>query len=108
MLKTASLAPKVAEVLKAEFKDVGDLAKYNADYEAKHKDIRHILSSVVAQRIIDGKDTSSKLTAALSQPGTTFTEAIEVLEYLRSAKSGEAEAFQKAAQAKFPEATRLA
>ncbi|KAJ6782619.1 hypothetical protein PWT90_00172 [Aphanocladium album] len=109
VLKTASLSPKVAEVLTAEFKaDIADLAKYNADYEAKHKDIRHILSSVAAQRALDGKDTSVKLTAALSLPGTTFEDAIEVLDTLKRWKSGEAETFQKAAHAKFPEATRLA
>ncbi|OAQ97742.1 hypothetical protein LLEC1_00399 [Akanthomyces lecanii] len=114
-LKTASgLSPKVVEVLTAEFKAVDlatDLAKYTADYEAKHKDsILHIMSSVAAQRTLDGdKGTSdNQLTAALNLPSTTFTDAIEVLGSLKRWKSGEAEAFQKAAHAKFPDATRLA
>ncbi|KAM3520183.1 hypothetical protein NHJ13051_007006 [Beauveria bassiana] len=115
MLKTASgMPPKVIDVLRAEFKvvDVGtDLAKHNADYQAKHKhSIRHVLSFVAAQRALDGNKGASdkQLTASLSLPGTTFTDAIEVLDCLRDWKSSEADAFQKAARAKFPEATRLA
>lgn len=114
-LKSASgLSPKVAEVLKAEFKAVDattDLAKYNAEFEAKHKDsIQHILSAVAAQRALDGNQGSSdkQLTAALSLPSTTFSDAIDVLGALKKWKSTEREAFLKAAQGKFPEATRLA
>ncbi|TQV93863.1 N-terminal acetyltransferase catalytic subunit [Cordyceps javanica] len=114
-LKAASSLPtKVFEVLKAEFKAVdiaADLFKYNADYEAKHKDsICHILSSVKAQRVLDGSNTLSdkQLTASLNLPSTTFTDAIEVLDSLKSWNSSEAEAFQRAAHAKFPDVTRLA
>lgn len=114
-LKSASgLPPKVTEVLKSEFKAVDpatDLTKYNAEFEAKHKSsIRHILSSVAAQRVLDGNkgSTDKQLTAALDLPSTNFEDAIVVLDVLKGWKSGETEAFQKAAHAKFPEATRLA
>ncbi|ATY65926.1 acetyltransferase catalytic subunit (NAT1) [Cordyceps militaris] len=114
-LRTVSgLAPKVVEVLTAEFKLVdaaADLSKYNADYRATHKDsIRHVLSSVTAQHALNGNNDSSdkQLTACLNLPSTTFDNAIEVLDSLKSWNSSEVEAFQRAAQAKFPEVTRLA
>lgn len=116
VLKSASsLSPKVVQVLQAEFKvlDVAatDLSKYNAEFEAKHKaSIRHILSSVAAQRIIDENKgtTDEKLIAALSLPSTTFPDAIDVLDVLKNWSSSVAEVFQKEAHARFPQVTRLA
>lgn len=110
---SSELPPKVMDVLKSEFKSVdlsADLAKYNAEFESRHKDSAlHILSAVSAKRLL-GKNKSEvdkQLLDVLDLPSTTFVDAAEVLSTLRGWKSTEVSAFQKAAQSKWPEATRL-
>ena len=115
-LSTASdLHPKVLEVIKLEFDVIEpstNLSKYNDKFLAAKKDsARHALSAIKAKRII-GQDKATKLEeellGLLNLPDITFTDAIEILETLKQWKSSQVDAFKKAAQAKWPEVTRLA
>ncbi|CAM1507409.1 Fc.00g070500.m01.CDS01 [Cosmosporella sp. VM-42] len=115
-LKQASdLDAKVLEVIKAEFDVVGpttDLGKYNDDFLAANKDSpQHVLSAIKAKKII-GQDKAAKyeeeVLGLLNLPSVTFSDAIEALDTLKQWKSAQVDAFKKAAQAKWPEVTRLA
>ncbi len=113
MKSNPSLPPKVVEVLKSEFKAVdpsSDLAKYTADFEAKHKDSAlYILSAVAAKRVLgqDKGKADKQLVDTLGLPGTKFADAAEILSVLKGWRSTEVAGFQKAAQNKWPEVTRL-
>ena len=100
--------------MKAEFNAVdetADLGKYNAEFEAKHKPSpRHILSAIRAKLLIGSEKSQceKEATSLLEHENVTFSNAIEIIETLKSWRSSETEAFKKAAQAKWPEVTRLA
>lgn len=107
------LPSKVTEVLKEEFKIVdssADLKKVNDDFQAKHKaSPRHVLAAIRAKKTL-GADRSTcekEVSSVLDIPGVQFEDAIEALETLRRWRSPEEESFKKAAQAKFPNVTRL-
>lgn len=115
MLNGASdLAPKVAEVLKADFKLIdasADVKKFNESFEAKHKDsARHALAVIKAKKLLgeDQGKCEKELAGLMKLQSIGFGEAGEVLETLRSWRSSEVEGFKSAAQAKWPEVTRLA
>jgi peptide alpha-N-acetyltransferase len=115
MIKSgANLPAKVTDVLKSEFKAVdssADLAKLNADFEARYKDSAlHVLSSVAVKRLLgqDKSQADKELINVLELPETTLAEAVEILSTLKGWKSTELAAFQEAAQSKWPEGTRLA
>ncbi|KAK5996629.1 Gastric cancer antigen Ga19 [Cladobotryum mycophilum] len=111
---TTDLPPKVIESLKAEFKAVdetADLSKYNEEFEARHKSSpRHILSTIRGKLLIGSEKSQCEKEAAglLDHESVTFSDAIEIIETLKGWRSSELEAFKKAAQAKWPEVTRLA
>ncbi|KAH7193230.1 NMDA receptor-regulated protein 1-domain-containing protein [Fusarium flagelliforme] len=114
LLKTATdIEPKVLEVLKAEFNAVdpsADLVKYNDEFLAANKESpRHVLSAIKVQKLLGQDKAKSEEAVAniLDIPGVTYEDAIEGLEVLRSWKSSQ-ESYKKAAQQKFPNATRLA
>ncbi|POR39012.1 N-alpha-acetyltransferase 16, NatA auxiliary subunit [Tolypocladium paradoxum] len=110
----SDLAPKVTEVLKAEFNAVSEsasLSKYIEEFEKKHSaSPRHLLSAIAAKKTVGedkakcGKDVAS----LLNMDGVTSGDAIEMLETLKSWRSTEVQGFRKAALAKWPEVTRLA
>ena len=108
------LPAKVQEVLKEEFDLIEpstDLKKYNQDFQAKHKaSPRHVLAAIRVKRVL-GEDRSKcdkEVTSLLDNSSIDFTIAIEALETLKRWKSPEEAEFKKAAQAKWPEVTRLA
>lgn len=115
MLNNASdLAPKVSEVLKSEFKAVSEsasLSKFIGEFQEKHSaSPRHLLSAIAAKKIAgeDKAKCEKDVANLLSMEGVTSGDAIEMLETLKSWRSTEAQGFKKAAQAKWPEVTRLA
>ncbi|KAI9158847.1 N-alpha-acetyltransferase 16, NatA auxiliary subunit [Paramyrothecium foliicola] len=108
------LPPKVAEVLKGEFKAIEasqDLKQYNAEYRAKHKsNPRHVLAAIKAQKVL-GEDKNAcekQLLDLTTSEGLEFTDALEILDTLKRWRSSEVEAFKKLAQSKWPAVTRLA
>ena len=115
MLNNASdLAPKVSEVLKSEFKAVSEsasLTEYIEESRKKHSaSPRHVLSAIAAKKAI-GEDTAKcekDVVDLLNMDGVTSDDALEMLETLKSWRSREAQGFKKAAQGKWPEATRFA
>lgn len=114
LLNTANdIPPKVLEALKAEFKAIEpsvDLVKYNEEFLATNKDSpRHVISGIKTQRILgqDKAKSEEALLKMLEIPSVDFEDAIEALKTLKSWKSTQVDAFKKAAQAKFPEVSRL-
>ncbi|KAJ3518603.1 hypothetical protein NM208_g14457 [Fusarium decemcellulare] len=114
LLNTATdISPKVLEVLKAEFKAIEpsvDLTKYNEEFLTANKNSpQHVLSAIKAQRVLgqDKAKTEEAIVGILEIPDIDYTDAIEGLEVLKSWKSSQVEAFKTAAQAKFPDVTRL-
>ncbi|KND87518.1 N-alpha-acetyltransferase 16, NatA auxiliary subunit [Tolypocladium ophioglossoides CBS 100239] len=114
MLNSASdLAPKVAEVLEAEFKAVSEsesLSKYIEEFQKKHSaSPRHLLSAIAAKKIVgeDKANCEKDVASLLNIDGVTFGDAVEMLKTLKSWRSTEVQGFRKAAQAKWPEVTRL-
>jgi N-alpha-acetyltransferase 15/16, NatA auxiliary subunit len=112
--KLASLPPKVQEVIKSEFTTLdasADLKKYNADFQAKHKDSApHVISAVKTKKLL-GEDSSKvekELAEVLSVKDVQFEQAIEVLDLLRGWRSKEVDGFKKAAAGKWPEVTAFA
>lgn len=110
---TSDLPPKVAEVLKSEFKAVDastDVKKFNEAFLAKHKgSALHTASAIKAKKLL-GENQSQcekELVALINQDGTQYSEAVEILETLKGWRSTEVDGFKKAAQAKWPEVTRL-
>ncbi|KAI1383004.1 N-terminal acetyltransferase A, auxiliary subunit [Hypoxylon trugodes] len=112
--KLASLPPKVAEVLKSEFKVVdasADLKKFNADFKEKHKDsAAHVISAIKIERLLgeDKKKSEKDLVAALSLKDIEHEQATESLALLRQWRSAEVDAFKTAAHQKWPEVTAFA
>lgn len=107
------ISPKVAEIMKEEFKIVdssADLKKVNEEFQAKHKSSpRHVLAAIRAKKIL-GEERSKvekEVSSILEIASVQFEDAIEALETLREWRSTEEESFKKAAQAKFPGVTRL-
>jgi tetratricopeptide (TPR) repeat protein len=106
--------PKVAEVLKAEFKTIDasqDLRKYNDDYRKKHQDSpSHVIAAIKAEKVL-GEDKSScekKLLELVSNQNAEFAHALEILDVLKGWRSSETDAFKKAALSRWPDVTRLA
>ncbi|KOS22244.1 N-alpha-acetyltransferase 15 [Escovopsis weberi] len=116
MLNTSAsdLTPKMVESLKAEFKPLdqtAELSKYIEEFETSNKPSpRHLLAALRARVSIGGdKEQCGKEAAGLLEhEKLTFSDAVEVVETLKSWRSKETEAFKKAAQAKWPRVTRLA
>lgn len=108
-----ALPPTVAEVLKEQFTIIdssADLKKVNNEFQAKNKaSPRHAIAAIRAKRTL-GEDRSKvekEMSSVLDMADVTFEDAIEALETLRRWRSPEEETFKKAAQAKFPNVTRL-
>ncbi|PHH76004.1 hypothetical protein CDD82_4189 [Ophiocordyceps australis] len=116
METTTDLPPEVAEVLKAEFKALGEsknVAKYAEEVAAKHKNSpRHALSAIAVKRFLGESKgcgaVDKQVVGLLDMEGIVFDDAVVMLERLRQWRSSEVEAFKKAAQAKWPGVTRLA
>ncbi|KAI1334949.1 NMDA receptor-regulated protein 1-domain-containing protein [Xylariaceae sp. FL0016] len=111
--KLSSLSSKVQEVLK-DFTAIDastDLKKYNTDFEAKHKDSApHTISSIKIRKLLgeDSKQCEKDLANVLSVKNVEYEYAAEALGLLQQWRSPEAEAFKKAAHAKWPEVTIFA
>lgn len=109
-----TLPAKVAEVIKAEFTEVpvsGDLVKINQEFREKHKaSPQHVLSSIRVQKKLGedsgklGKDVLSLLQLEKIQ----LEDADDAQKLLRSWKSSELAAFQKAAGQKWPDSSIFA
>ncbi|PHH92059.1 hypothetical protein CDD83_9085 [Cordyceps sp. RAO-2017] len=115
MLDGASdLDAKVREVLTAEFRaagEAGGVRKYVEEWQNRHKgSVRHAASALGARRLMGEDKVKCEKEAAglLDAAGATSADAVWLLETLRGWRSSEAAAFKKAAQAKWPEVTRLA
>lgn len=111
--KASDASPKVLEVIKANFKQVEesqDLKSFNEDYAKKHSDSpAHRLSAIRVKKLL-GEDKAAvekEVLDLLSLPVTDSDDAIKGLETLRNWKSGEVNAYKKAAQEKWPGVTRL-
>lgn len=109
----SDLTAKVSEVLESEFTMIdasADLAKFNEEFEVKHKgSARHALSAIKAKKLL-GKDQGKcekELAELIKLQDIGFDDAVEVLETLRSWRGSGADEFRKAAQAKWPGVTRL-
>ncbi|KAF2964432.1 hypothetical protein GQX73_g9157 [Xylaria multiplex] len=110
-LKLASLPAKVAEVIKTEFTAIDastDLKKYNADFLKKHKEsAAHVVSAVKIRKLLgeDQKACEKALFDVLSLKTEDWEPAAEAHGLLLQWRSGEAEAFRKAAGETWPEVT---
>jgi N-alpha-acetyltransferase 15/16, NatA auxiliary subunit len=111
----ASLDPKVAEIIKSEFTllpESASLTQFNNDYLSKHKDCaRRTLSGLSVRKLLAhdlAPSADADVVNVLKIEGVTTEEAVEGLELLQRWKSGEVEAFRKAAAAKWPKATVFA
>lgn len=110
----ATLPPKAAEVINAEFTEISssaDLAKLNQEYREKHKESpQHVLSSIRVQQAL-GEDRASlakDVVALLQLKGVKVGDAQDAQQLLKSWQSGELEVFKKAAVAKWPESSVFA
>ena len=112
--QTSDVPAKLLDLLNADFKAVEpstDLKKYNDDFLAANKDSpRHVLSAIKIKKLLGQNQTKSEeeVLKLLEIPGIEFQDAIEALETLKRWKSSQVDEFKKAAQAKFPDVTRLA
>ncbi|PFH57917.1 hypothetical protein XA68_14406 [Ophiocordyceps unilateralis] len=113
--KTTDLAPKVGDALRAEFKalgEAGDGRQYVEAFRRRHPNSpRHALSAVAAKRLLPGEDGAlceKEAAALLDMEGSTADDAVTLLETVRGWRSAETAALKQAAQAKWPEVTRLA
>lgn len=110
----ATLPVKIADVIKAEFTEVpasADLAKVNEAFREKHKSSpQHVLSTIRVQEKLGGdSSTLSKAVVGLLQLDKIQLEAAsDAQKLLKSWKSGELEAFNKAAAQKWPESSIFA
>lgn len=101
-------------MLSADFKAVEpstDLNKYNDDFLAANKDTpRHVLSAIKTKKLLgqDQAKSEDEILKLLDIPAIEYQDAIAALETLKRWKSSRVDAFKKAAQAKFPDVTRLA
>ena len=109
-----SVAPKVAEVLRTQFKAADQstsVDQYIERFEAANKGSpRHALSAIAARRMAgqDGAKCDQSVMGLLDVQGASFEDAVEMLRALRSWRSPAVAEFKKAAQAKWPGVTRLA
>lgn len=109
-----TLSPKTSEVLKATFTEIpasADLAKLNQEFREKHKaSAQHVLSAIRVQEKLGedrsklGKDVVDLLTLEKIQ----LDVASDAQALLKSWKSGELDAFKKAAAQKWPESSIFA
>ncbi|KAI0020512.1 NMDA receptor-regulated protein 1-domain-containing protein [Xylariomycetidae sp. FL0641] len=112
--KLPSLPSKVGEVLKAEFTTIApstDLKKYNADFEANHKDsAAHVVSAIKVRKLLgeDQKTCEKGLIDVLKLDSAEHDSAAEAMGLLAQWRSSEVEAFKKAAHEKWPEVTMFA
>ncbi|TVY59127.1 N-terminal acetyltransferase A complex auxiliary subunit NAA15 [Lachnellula suecica] len=111
----ASLDPKAAAVIKSEFTLIPSgtsLTQFNNAYLSAHKDwARRTLASLSSRKLLADSlapSADADVVAVLKLDSVTLEEAAEGLELLKSWKSGEIEAFRKAAAAKWPKATVFA
>lgn len=109
------LSGKTRDALRVEFKtvdEVGGAREYVEAFRRRHpKSPRHALSAVAAKRLLPESDRTScdkEVAALVDMEGSTGDDAVRLLETLRGWRSGEAMVLKKAAQAKWPEVTRLA
>jgi hypothetical protein len=107
--KLASLPPKVQDVIKSNFTSLEastDLKKYNADFEAKHKDSPlHVISAIKTKQLLgeDQGKVEKALSDVLAIKGIEFEHAVEILALLRGWRSKEVDGFKKKAAEKWPE-----
>ncbi|RDA87445.1 hypothetical protein CP532_2802 [Ophiocordyceps camponoti-leonardi (nom. inval.)] len=107
---------KIKDALRAEFKALesagGDARTYIDAFRRRHADSpRHALSAVRAKRLLPGSDLDGceqEAAALLDMEGSTAADAVKLLETLRGWRSGKSAALKQAAQAKWPDVTRLA
>lgn len=87
------------------------MKKYNADFEAKHKDsASHVIAAIKAKKHL-GEDQSKvekELTEVLGINGISYQQAQKVLSLLRGWRSKEVDSFKKKAAEKWPEVTAFA
>jgi N-alpha-acetyltransferase 15/16, NatA auxiliary subunit len=106
-----TLPPKVAEVIAAEFTEIpafADLAKHNEEFRQRHKNSApHVLATIRVQDSlgVDRARLGKEVVGLLQIEGVGLREASDAQELLKSWKSGELEAFKKAAAQKWPEAS---
>lgn len=110
--KASDASPKVLEVIKANFKRIEesqDLKSFNEDFAKKHSDSpAHRLTAIRVKKLLgEDKAAEKEVHDLLSLPGADSDDAIKGLETLRNWKSGEVNAYKKAAQEKWPGVTRL-
>ena len=88
-----------------------DLKSFNDAFAKKHSDSPlHRLAAIKAKNLLGGDRASleKEVTELLSLSSIDYTDAIQGLETLKRWRSSEVEGYKKAAQAKFPDVTRLA
>jgi hypothetical protein len=108
------MPPKVQEVIKSEFTVLdgsADLKKYNADFEAKHKDSPlHVISVIKTKKLLgdDQGKAEKELIDVLNVKGIQLEDANEVQGLLKSWRSKEIDAFKKKAAEKWSEASLFA
>lgn len=110
--KASDASPKVLEVIKANFKRIEesqDLKSFNEDFVKKHSDSpAHRLTAIRVKKLLgEDKAAEKEVHDLLSLPGADSDDTIKGLETLRNWKSGEVNAYKKAAQEKWPGVTRL-
>ncbi|KAI2626238.1 tetratricopeptide [Xylaria nigripes] len=109
--KLASMHPKIAEVIKAEFKVIDfstNLRTYNDQFLEKHKNSpSHMVSAIKIRKLLgeDQKTCEEALHDVLSLGGADWEPAAESLGLLHHWRSTGIEAFQKAAHETWPEVT---
>lgn len=109
-----TLSSKTSEVIKATFTEIpasADLVKINQEFREKHKtSAQHILSTIRVQETL-GEDRS-KLGKAVADllklENIQLEDASDAQALLKSWKSGELDAFKKAAAQKWPESSIFA
>lgn len=109
--EASTLPPRVAEVIKAEFTEIpasADLAKHNEEFRQRHKSSApHVLATIRAQDSLgeDRGKLGKEVAGLLQIPGVGLGDASDAQELLKSWRSGELEAFKKAAAQKWPESS---
>ena len=100
-------------MLKEEFNLIpasANLQETNDHFLAQHKDSpEHVLAAIRTKKILgeDRKSTDKQVIEMLDLPKVRYSDAISALQTLQQWRSPEEDAFKKAAQAKFPGATRF-
>lgn len=110
----SGLAPKVAEVIKAEFTEIpasADLSKVNQEFKDKHKSsAQHVLSSIRVQERLGGdrNKLATEVVGLLQLSGIDWEDARDAQELLQYWQSNKLAGFQKAAADKWPESSIFA